>query len=76
MRAIIAQYTLDMRNAPLSLDDLVASGYIKEVPTDPMTQRKDTWVVVCSGDRSQPGIVDIESGYGNLSNKANLCCSW
>ena len=76
MRAIINQYTLDRRKAPLSLDDLVVSGYIKEVPTDPMTLRKDTWVVVCSSDESQPGIVDIESGSGNLSNKANLRCSW
>lgn len=51
MRAIISQYTLDRHKRPLSLDELVEAGYLKEVPTDPTTQRKDTWVVTCSSDR-------------------------
>jgi general secretion pathway protein G len=75
MRAIVSQYTLDLHKRPLSLDDLVVAGYLKEVPTDHMTRRNDTWVVVCSSDRLQPGIVGIESGYGNMSNKGNLRCS-
>ena len=64
MRTIIDQYTLDKQESPHSLEDLVLSGYLKNVPTDPMTRRNDTWVVKCSADKSEPGIVDIESGYG------------
>ena|SRR5256885_10499584 len=52
-----------------SLDDLVAAGYLKEVPVDPLTGRKDTWVVKCSSDGSEAGIVDIDSGYGKTSNE-------
>ena len=69
MRAIISQYTLDKQKRPHSLDDLVAAGYLKEVPVDPLTGRKDTWVVKCSSDGSEAGIVDIDSGYGKTSNE-------
>jgi general secretion pathway protein G len=69
LRAAINQYTVDMRNPPRSLEDLVAASYLKEVPIDPLTRRKDTWIVICSADRSQPGIIDIESGYGNTRSK-------
>jgi general secretion pathway protein G len=43
MLAIVGQYTLDKQKRPHSLDDLVVAGYLKEVPTDPTTRRKDTW---------------------------------
>jgi general secretion pathway protein G len=74
MRAIISQYTLDKQQRPHSLDDLVTAGYLKEMPIDPMTGRKDTWVVKCSGDRSETGIVDIDSGYRKTTNEGNLHC--
>ena len=74
MRAIIGQYTLDRQKPPHSLDDLVLAGYLKKVPMDPMTGRNDTWVVKCSSDRSAPGIVGIESGYGKASNEVTLNC--
>ena len=38
MRDAIQQYTLDKEAAPQSLDDLVTAGYMREIPTDPMTQ--------------------------------------
>ena len=64
IRAILDQYTLDKQKPPRSLEDLVSSGYLSEVPTDPMTGRSDTWIVKCSTDKSKPGIVDLDSGYG------------
>ncbi|MBI3483954.1 MAG: prepilin-type N-terminal cleavage/methylation domain-containing protein [Acidobacteria bacterium] len=44
MRKAIDQYTLDKLAAPQSLDDLVSAGYLREVPTDPITGKKD-WLV-------------------------------
>jgi prepilin-type N-terminal cleavage/methylation domain-containing protein len=38
MRQAIEQYTLDKTTAPQSLDDLVTAGYLREIPTDPMTR--------------------------------------
>ena len=74
MNAVTTQYTLDKQKPPHSLDDLVVAGYLKEVPIDPMTGRKDTWVVRCSVDRSAKGIVGIDSGYGTATNKGTLHC--
>lgn len=74
MRAIVDQYTLDKHRRPQSLDDLVTSGYVKKIPKDPMTGRNDTWIVKCSGDRSAPGIEEIESGHGRDSNESRSHC--
>ena len=37
MRNAIDSYTMDKEKAPQSLDDLVQAGYLKSIPTDPMT---------------------------------------
>jgi general secretion pathway protein G len=60
--ALIDQYTLDLHRRPQSIDDLVAAGYLKRLPTDPMTGRSDTWVAERSNDPKTPGIVSIRSG--------------
>src|ERR1035437_5151788 len=44
MRSVIDQYTLDKQKAPQSLDDLVAAGYLKTIPKDPMTNTTE-WTV-------------------------------
>jgi general secretion pathway protein G len=61
MRSIIGQYTLDHHRRPQSLDDLVTSGYLKEVAPDPMSGRKDTWVLEWSDDPKSPGIIGTHS---------------
>jgi general secretion pathway protein G len=60
-RALIAQYTLDLHKRPQSIDDLVNAGYLKHLPTDPMTGRRDTWVAEWSKDPKLPGIESIRS---------------
>ena len=44
LRDAIDCYTADKQKAPQSLDDLVQEGYLREIPEDPMTRSKDTWV--------------------------------
>ena len=44
MRSVIDQYTLDKQKAPQSLQDLVDAGYLKQLPMDPFTRSRDTWV--------------------------------
>jgi general secretion pathway protein G len=63
LREIVSQYTLDNHRRPHSLNDLVAPGYLKELPTDPTKRRKDTWVVVWSHDPKTPGIIEIRSRH-------------
>lgn len=65
MRQAIEQYTLDKQVAPQSLDDLVTAGYLRDIPTDPITRKKDWRViyedVVLSPEQSGTGIGDVRS---------------
>ena len=71
MRQAIDNYTLDKQAAPQSLDALQQAGYLRIVPTDPMTQAKD-WQpqfdeVVLSPDQSGTGMVDVHSNSDRVS---------
>jgi general secretion pathway protein G len=76
MRNAIDNYTLDKQAAPQSLDDLVQDGYLREVPTDPMTQAKDwsteTDNTVLSPDQSTVGIAKVHSGSPRVSPFNNI----
>ena len=65
MRNAIQQYTLDKEAGPQSLDDLVSAGYLREVPTDPITRQRDWHTdfdnVLLSTDQTAPGIDDVHS---------------
>jgi general secretion pathway protein G len=74
IRAELNQYTLDLHRRPHSLDDLVIAGYLKYVPLDPLTGRKDTWIVECSSDPAAPGIVNISSGSASATSKGTAHC--
>jgi general secretion pathway protein G len=74
IRAVLSQYTLDTHRRPRSLDDLVISGYLKHVPLDPMTGRKDTWLLKCSSDPASPGIVSISPGNPPDAIKGTAHC--
>lgn len=74
MRAIISQYALDRQTLPRSLHDLVAAGYLKRIPVDPMTGRDDTWALKCSADSSHKGIVDIEGGASKQARQMSPRC--
>src|ERR1700756_2486610 len=74
LRSLIDQYTLDKQKAPQSLQDLVEAHYIKEVPKDPFTGSRESWVPVTddsiqSPDQTEPGIVDVHSGSDQTSSE-------
>jgi general secretion pathway protein G len=80
MRQSIDNYTLDKQAAPQSLDDLVQSGYLRQIPVDPITQAKD-WVpqydsVVLSPDQSSTGMVDIHSSAAGPSSNGTPYSEW
>lgn len=81
MRAAIDSYTVDKAKAPQSLDDLVQSGYIKSMPTDPFTLRSDTWVTVQEDslmtlDQTEPGIDDVHSGAQMTASDGTSYNTW
>ncbi|HUB29272.1 MAG TPA: type II secretion system protein [Terracidiphilus sp.] len=81
LRAAIDSYTMDKQKAPESLDDLIQSGYLRDIPIDPMTRSKDTWVTdtsdtLSSVDQSDPGINDIHSGSQDVGTDGQPYSSW
>lgn len=81
MRNAIDSYTMDKEKAPQSLDDLVQAGYLKSIPTDPMTHSDQTWVTTTDDtyenlDESQPGIDDVHSGSQELGTNGEMYSTW
>jgi general secretion pathway protein G len=80
LRQVISQYTLDKQKAPQSLDDVISAGYLKVVPTDPMTgsanwttDEEDSLMAV---DQEQPGIVDVHSSSNQIASDGTAYSSW
>jgi general secretion pathway protein G len=71
MRQAIENYTLDKQTAPQSLDDLVSAQYLREIPTDPITHKKDWRLdfenVLLSPEQSGTGISDVHSSSDQVS---------
>lgn len=81
MRAAIDSYTMDKQKAPQSLDDLVQDGYLKQIPEDPMTHSKDTWVTdqsqnMYSLDETDPGVDDVHSGSDEQGSNGQPYNTW
>jgi len=81
LRSVIDEYTLDKQKAPQSLQDLVDAKYLKELPRDPFTNSRDSWVPVTddslmSPDQTEPGIVDVHSGSDLASTEGSAYSTW
>ena len=81
MRTAIDSYTMDKQKAPQSAEDLITDGYLKEVPQDPFTYSKDSWVWDTSDslhslDQSEPGIDNVHSGAQETGSDDQPYSSW
>jgi general secretion pathway protein G len=81
MRNAIDSYTMDKQKAPQSMDDLVQSGYLRELPKDPMTHSSETWVTATddtleSIDQTEPGINDVHSGSQEVGTDGQAYSTW
>jgi general secretion pathway protein G len=80
MRTAIDNFTMDKQQAPQSLDDLVESHYLREVPMDPISRQKD-WVphfgdTVLTPDQSGSGIDDVFSGSDQVGSDGKPYNTW
>jgi len=64
MRSLIDQFAADKGRLPQSLDELVSGGYMREIPTDPFTGKKE-WEPVMGEDpnssNGESGVTDVKS---------------
>ncbi len=82
MRRAIDSYTADKQKAPQSLDDLVDQGYLREIPQDPMTHSRDTWVTDTSDalysldETDSGGIDNVHSGSEDTGSDGQPYSAW
>jgi len=50
MREAIDKFQGDQGHLPASLDELVSRNYLKAIPVDPITDKRDTWVALSESD--------------------------
>jgi general secretion pathway protein G len=78
MRQAIDNYILSKEQAPQSLPDLVNGHYLKEIPTDPFTRKKD-WVLLfdrVSSEQSSTGVVDVHSASREVGSNGAPYNEW
>jgi len=80
LRTVIDEYTFDKKKAPQTLDDLVAEGYLRAIPIDPImgnnqwrTINEDSLTAV---DQTEPGIYDIRSESDLISLEGTPYSEW
>ena len=82
LRSVISQYTLDKQKAPQSLEDVMQAGYLKQIPTDPMTGQAD-WAVnqeedtiMSADEQDQGGIDDVHSSSPQVGTNGTAYNTW
>jgi general secretion pathway protein G len=78
MRHAIDQYAADRGHYPDSLQALVDSRYLRQVPEDPVTGQADSWVLLAPApDSMVTGAVwDLRSGAAGRARDGGLYADW
>ena len=79
MRSLLDQYAADKQKLPQSLDALVSDGYMRDLPTDPMTGAKD-WNPTLGTDPNsgsdEQGVVNVHSSSADTSSEGTPYSEW
>lgn len=68
MRLAIDKYYGDHAKYPGTLDDLVNEKYLRNIPEDPITESRTSWVVVPPEDPKKGDVFDVKSGAPGKSH--------
>lgn len=73
MRHQIEEFAADRGRYPQSLQELVETGYLREIPMDPISNSRETWQEVKEENPAlnpdKPGIKDVKSGAEGQSTE-------
>lgn len=79
MRKAIDDFYGDTGNYPDTLEVLVQKRYLRRIPVDPITDRKESWVLVREereGQSGGSGIMDVRSGAEGNGGDGNPFREW
>ena len=79
LRTLLDQFAADKQKLPQSLDELVSSGYMRELPKDPITGQAD-WTVTTGDDPNsgsgEQGVTDVHSSSSDVSSEGTPYNEW
>ncbi|TAK96254.1 MAG: prepilin-type N-terminal cleavage/methylation domain-containing protein [Aquabacterium sp.] len=78
MRDAIDKFAADKNRYPDSLDELVSAGYLRRVPDDPLTGRRDSWQMLPPPQGGVlPGrMADVRSGASGNAQDGTPYATW
>jgi type II secretion system protein G len=79
MRDAIDQFQADKGRYPQSLEELTDNRYLREIPEDPITGRRDSWVAAETApevNARQGGMADVKSGATALDRDGKPYSDW
>lgn len=76
LRTTLDQFYRDKARYPNALEELVTERYIREVPTDPIAQRTDTWVLIPPKNGSDKAIFNVKSGAPGVAKDGTEYANW
>lgn len=81
MRSTIDQFFADQGKFPDSIQEMVDKKYLRELPKDPFTKSRDSWVIVSppsstDGGEIKGSVYDIHSGSNLLGSDGTPYNEW
>ena len=78
MRDAIDHYVADKNKYPDSLQQLAEEHYIREIPEDPLSGKRDQWVEVPPPPDAQVSgnLYDVRSGAAGRASDGRLFADW
>ena len=78
MRDAIDRFAADRGRYPESLEELVTTRYLRSLPEDPMSGRRDAWVLLAPAPDSvlQGQVSDVRSGAAGRARDGALYGEW
>lgn len=75
-RAVLDQYRSDTGRYPESLEQLVEQKYLREIPLDPITESRETWMFEPPQDGEQGGVSNLRSGAPGNDRRGRPYVEW
>lgn len=81
MRKAIDDYYVDVGAYPAELEDLADKRYLRRIPIDPITEKRDSWVLTQAeadeaGGGESGGIIDVHSGAEAQASDGTYYKDW
>ena len=76
LRDAIDKFYSDRARYPSGLDELVQQRYLREVPLDPVTDRRDSWKLVPPSGQAASAVMDVQSGATGVAMDGSAYAGW